>query len=289
MIRGIYTGASSMAAKTNQMNVIANNLANVNTTGFRTDVMTFKALPEMIARRVNDDGMRQLPVGSVDIRPVVGRLGTGVESNEVYTQHIQGSLRTTENPFDFAIQGDGFFVVTTPNGERYTRDGAFAINNNNQLVTKEGHLVLGENGPITIKVNNFNVDKLGRIYVNSTLNNPLERPVQMTEGGTIGQEVIDRIRVVRFEHDRYLKKEGSSFFTATEESGVPLNWRDLPERYGKPLSFSLAQGFLETSNVNPIQEMVRMIEVQRSYEASQKTVTSGDQMLGRLLSIMANA
>lgn len=290
MIRGIYTGAASMAARTDQINVIANNLANINTTGFKSDLTSFKALPEMLIRRTNDDGVYHIPaLGSIDVRPVVGRMGTGVEVNEVFTQHNQGSLRATENAFDFAIEGDGFFTILTPEGERYTRDGSFAINDLNQLTTKEGHLVMGKNGPITIKINNFHVDKRGQIYINPSLQNPLERPVQITEAGLEGEVVLDRFRITRFERDRYIKKEGNSFYSATEESGPPLSWRDLPERFGKPLTFSLIQGFLETSNVNPIQEMVKMIEVQRSYEASQKTITSSDQMLRKLLGIMVNA
>jgi flagellar basal-body rod protein FlgG len=288
MIRGIYTGASAMVAKINQMNVIANNLANVNTTSFKNDIMTFKALPEMIARRVNDDGIKVFPLGSIDTRPVVGRLGTGVESSEVFTQQTQGSLRATENPFDFALEGDGFFSVLTPNGERYTRDGAFNINPNNQLVTKEGHLILGENGPIIIKINNFNVDKLGNIFQDQSLQEPLERPVQINESGLQGETLIDRFKIVRFARDRYLKKEGASFYINSEASGPALNWKELPQRYGKELSMKVIQGFLETSNVNPVKEMVKMIEVQRSYEASQKTITSGDESLGQLLRLIVN-
>ena len=93
MVRGLYTGASSMAARINNMNVLSNNLANANTTGFKRDLPIYKAHPEMVVRRNNDDGVRVIPIGSFDIRPVVGKLGTGVELNEVYNQKNQGSLK----------------------------------------------------------------------------------------------------------------------------------------------------------------------------------------------------
>lgn len=289
MIRGIYTGASSMAAKINQMNVISNNLANVNTSGFKKDVMTFKALPEMLARRVDDNGIRILPIGSIDLKPIVGRLGTGVETSEVYTQQTQGSLRITENHFDFALEGDGFFTIKTPKGNRYTRDGAFSINNANQLVTKEGHPVMGEKGIIIIKINNFNVDPLGNIFHNPDFQDPLGRPVQMHESSPKASEIIDQLKIVRFPRDRYLKKEGNSFYAETEASGQAIGWQQFTQRYGVDLSMKVLQGFLETSNVSPVQEMVKMIEVQRSYEASQKTITSSDQLLGKLINLMARA
>ncbi len=104
MVRGLYTGASGMLSQSIRMDVISNNLANVDKTGFKKDITVFKSFPEMLIRRQNDNGLVKFPLGSYDKMPVVGRLGTGVEVNEVFTDFQQGSLKKTENPFDFAIE-----------------------------------------------------------------------------------------------------------------------------------------------------------------------------------------
>jgi len=121
MLRGIYTGANGMVVQDARMDVIANNLANVDQTGFKKDLAIFKSFPDMLIRRINDDGQGVVPAGSYDSMPIVGKLGTGVEVNEVYTQFDQGSLQRTENGFDLALEGRAFFTVMTERGERYTR------------------------------------------------------------------------------------------------------------------------------------------------------------------------
>ncbi len=297
MVRGIYTGASGMAARVHQMNVVANNLANVNTTGFKRDLMLFKAAPEMVARRTNDNGLVVLPqLGSLDTRPVVGRLGTGVEVNEVYHELEQSSLRGTDNVFDFALEGDGFFSVLTPEGERYTRNGNFTLNAERVLMTHEGYPILGEAGIIQLKTNNFTLNDDGEIFINPQFSQPAERPVRLTENGYDEIQRLDRLKLVRFPRERYLEKAGTSFYSVTEQSGSPVLAREysrvdydgnvLAER--SPLALKVVQGFLENSNVNPVIEMVKMIEVQRAYEASQKSITTGDQLLSRLINSMGN-
>ena len=151
MIRGLYTGAAGMLSETIRMDVVANNLANADKTAFKSDITVFKSFPQMLIRRLNDDGVRKFSLGSYDTMPIVGRLGTGVEVNEVYTNFEQGSLRETNNPFDFAIEGDGFFVVETERGLRYTRNGSFLLDKDNYIVTKDGYKVLGENGYIKVQ------------------------------------------------------------------------------------------------------------------------------------------
>ena len=270
-----------MVGKMTEMDTIANNLANVNTVGYKRDETLYKAFPEMLIRRVNDDGVRTFPLGSYDLRPVVGKLGTGVEVNEIYTQKGQGPLQTTDNPLDLALEGKGYFAVQTDSGERYTRNGSFLINKDNVLVTKEGHPVLGERGIITLKNNNFIINDQGQIYINDSLNNPEERPVQLRENGFENARLLDTLKVVDFSFDRYLKKVGSSFFRSTEESGSAQIIKQ-----NRPL---IKQGMLEMANVNAVREMVKMIEVQRAYEASQKTITSHDGTLDKLINQMAGA
>ena len=276
MVRGVYTGASGMIAEQYRLDVVANNLANVDKPGFKTDTATFKAFPEMMAARTEDDGVVIFPLGSTDIRPYVGRLGTGVEVNEVFTEWEQGSLRETGNQLDIALGDKGFFAVETPHGERYTRNGSFLIDKDNYLVTKHGYKVMGENGYIQIKSNNFNIDEEGRISINRRYQDN-EDFVQFNDNEWEDEEILDTLKIVRFENERYLKKEGESFWVDTDISGpayIAQKGVDRPKVLSR---------FLEMSNVNPINEMVRMIEVQRAYELNSKTISTHDTLIGRVV------
>ncbi|HRX48050.1 MAG TPA: flagellar basal-body rod protein FlgF, partial [Spirochaetota bacterium] len=261
MLRGIYTGASGMLAQDARMDAIANNLANVDKTAYKKDIAVFKAFPDMIIRRINESGLGITPAGSYDTMPYVGKLGTGVELNEVFTNFDQGSLQRTENAFDLAIEGRGFFTVMTERGERYSRDGSFTINQEGILMTHNGNPVMGENGIIRVHHNNFIVNEHGEVVVNGDLSADPRDVVSMSSNNWSNPIVIDRLKIVDFENIREIKKEGDSMYRETEYSGPPL----------PPGNFKVVQGFLEKSNVNIVREMVDMIEVQRSYEANQKT------------------
>ncbi len=276
MIRGLYTGASGMVAQMRRLDTIANNLANVDLNGYKRDTVINKAFPEMLIRRMNDDGMFVFPLGSIDTTPIVGKLGTGVELNEVFTVFTQGSLKQTENPFDLALEGEGFLSVLLPDGERYTRNGSFLLNDEGYLVTKHGEFVLGENGPIKVKKNNFVIDQDGVIYQNATFSGDERRLVSLEENEWENLERVDRLKIVDFKRLRYLKKMGNSFWRDTEESGPA----EIAVGDRRP---KVRQGFLESSNVNVVTEMVRMIEVQRTYEANQKMIQTQDSLLGRLI------
>jgi len=273
MLRGIYTGASGMIAQQARLDVVANNLANVDKTGFKKDLAVFKAFPDMIIRRTDESGVGITPAGSYDSMPYVGKLGTGVEVNEVFTEFEQGSLQRTENSFDLALEGRGFFTVLTERGERYTRDGSFTINQDGVLVTHNGNPVLGENGIITVQKNNFMINERGEVIINDDLSRDPRDMVNMANNNWSEPVVLDRLKIVDFENIREIKKEGDSMYRETEFSGPPL----------PPAEVMVRQGFLEKSNVNIIREMVDMIEVQRSYEANQKTITTHDQTLGKLI------
>ena len=276
MIRGIYTGASGMIAQQARLDTISNNLANVDKTGYKKDTTIFKSFPEMLIRRVNESGLGIVPSGSYDSMPIVGKLGTGAEVNEVYTQFEQGSLQRTENSFDMALEGKGFFTVLTERGERYSRDGAFTVNKEGILVTKNGNPVIGENGQIRVQPNNFVVNERGEIVVNNAISRDPKDMVNKYNNNWEEPVVIDKLKVVNFENVREIKKEGDSLYRDTEFSGHALPAQD----------YKVVQGFLEKSNVNAIREMVDLIEVQRSYEANQKTVTTHDQTLGKLINEM---
>ncbi len=145
----------------------------------------------MLIRRVNDNGLYKFPFGSVETGPVVGTLGTGVEFNELYTVFTQGALKETGNPFDLALDGEGFFAVDTQNGERYTRNGTFVLGKEGMLLTKEGMPVMGENGPISIKKNNFVIDAQGRVFQNGALSADPERLVSAEGNEWESMELVD--------------------------------------------------------------------------------------------------
>ncbi len=262
MIRGLYTGASGMRAQEHRLDALSNNLANVDLNGYKRDTSVHKAFPELMIRRFEDDGVFRFPLGSVDTAPMVGKLGTGVEYNESYTVFEQGSLKVTENPFDLALEDAGFFTVETPQGVRYTRNGSFWLGKEQILETKDGFPVMGENGIVRITKDHVKIDKLGRVWQQETLESD--------------PELVDTLKVVDFPRTRFLKKQGNSFWIETENSGSA---RDL-EGTKRP---GVLQGFLEGSNVNPVTEMVNMIEVNRAYEANQKVITTHDSLMNRLI------
>ncbi len=276
MIRGLYTGASGMVVQMHRMDAISNNLANVDLNGYKRDTAVNKAFPELLLRRMNDEGVYIFPFGSIDTTPIVGKLGTGAELNEVYTVFTQGALKETGNPFDLAFEGDGFLSIETSEGERYTRNGSFLLNNDGYMVTKNGDFVLGEKGPIALKKNNFVIDQDGVIYQNSTFAGDERRLVSLEENEWENLERVDRLKIVNFKRKRYLKKMGNSYWQSTTESGAAR----IVISSERP---RIRQGFLEGSNVNPVIEMVQMIEAHRTYEANQKLIQSEDSLLGRLI------
>jgi len=265
-----------MSAQQIRLDAISNNLANVDTDGYKRDVAVHKAFAELLLRRTDDDGLTLNPFGSGDSAPVIGKIGTGVETNEIYTELEQGALKATENGFDLAMDGKGFFAIQTPYGERYTRSGAFVLGKEGLLETKEGYPVLGEKGPLQVKANNFKVDKDGNVFVNKNLQGDPFRLVSMEENTWDGLQKLDTLKLVEFPKERFIAKQGSSLWRTTEESGDAA----ILAAGSRP---KVNQGFVESSNVNPVLEMVRMIEVNRAYEANQKTIQSEDAMLGKLI------
>lgn len=281
MVRGLYTGASGMIAQMGRIDVLSNNLANVNTPSYKRDTPVLKAFPEMLMRRINDDGVRTIPIGSYDLMPVIGKLGTGVEVNEVYTRFSQGAFKQTQNDFDLALEGEGFFSVQTDEGERYTRNGSFLIDKDGFLVTKDGYKVLGENGPIQIKKNNFMVDEDGNVFENGEYSDDPMRLVSMEENEWNQTVLLDRLKVVNFPKLRYVKKVGDSIYRDTEYSEKAyIIENERPK---------VRQGFLEASNVNPVVEMVNLIEVHRNYEANQKIIQAHDAALGKAINEVGRA
>lgn len=263
MIRGWYIGASGMNAQQNRLDAISNNLANVDTAGYKRDITSSKSFSELLLRRTQADGVYVTEAGSFDAAPIIGKLGLGVETNENYTDFEQGSFRATSSSSDLALTGEGFFAVSTPNGERYTRNGNFILGKEGILVTKDGYPLMGENGVIALEDDKFTVNEDGKIY---------------TKDG----DFVDRVKVVRFDNERYLQKMGNSLWSSNDISGQSY----IAEGNERP---SLMQGYMETSNVNVVNEMVKMIEVNRAYEANQKTIQSQDSMMSTLWNKVASS
>jgi flagellar basal-body rod protein FlgG len=269
-----------MRAQQFRLDAVANNLANVDTDGYKKDVAAFKAFPELLIRRQDDDGVYKHPFGSSDAAPIVGKMGMGVELNELYTNLDQGALNEPSRDLDLALDGKGFFTVATPWGERYTRNGSFVLGKEGFLETKEGYPVLGENGPIRVKANNFQVDKEGRVWVNAAYPDELEVMVGRETNLWEDTVLLDTLKIVEFEIDRYLEKQGSSLYRESETSGPAIAML-VGERP------AVWQGFIEASNVDPVVEMVQMIEVNRAYEANQKVIQTEESMLGTLINQVA--
>jgi len=274
VVRGLFTAASGMNVQQNRLDEIANNLANVDLNGYKKDTAIEKAFPEMLIRRMNDNGVYTFPFGSMDTAPIVGTVGTGVETNEVFTNFTQGALKQSENDFDVALEGGGFLTVQTPQGERLTRNGAFLLNSDGYLVTKNGDFVLGENGPMKLKKNNFVIDEDGNVWQNASFASDDKRLVSQNENTWDNMQKIDRLKVVDVTRERYLQKQGNSYWQTTDESGpAQIVTADRPK---------VRQGYLEGANVNAVQEMVEMIEVNRAYDANQKTIQTEDSLIGKL-------
>jgi flagellar basal-body rod protein FlgF len=245
MIRGLYTSASGMMTQMTIQDVVSNNLANVDTTGYKKDTTVSRAFQSLLLNRIGDRSDR-----GMDVR--VGPLGTGVILDGTYTDFSMGSFKPTENKFDLALGSEGFFVVQTPQGERYTRDGSFTLASNGDLVTKDGYQVVGNRGTI-------NLAGAVNILVN--------------EDGSVAVDgrVINQLRVVNAQ-PQALDKIGSNLFALRTGSEAE-----------ESSNFRVLQGFLETSNVNVVSEMVKMISGLRLYEANQKAIRSQDGTLERLI------
>ena len=251
MIRALHSSAAGMQAQQLSLDVIANNLANVQTTGFKKSKIEFQDLLYQNTRSAGaiQGGDNQLPTGLQ-----VGHGAQPVATAKIFTN---GELTATDEPWDVAIQGDGFFRVTLPSGEQaYTRVGAFKRNSFGALTTSDGYPL---DGGIIVPEGARSVDISpgGEITI-------------VTADGTEQQE----LQIYRFPNPAGLESMGGNLYRATEASGV--------EEVGKPneLGFgALAQGYLEKSNVKVIEEMGNMIVAQRAYEVNSKSVQAADEMM----------
>jgi flagellar basal-body rod protein FlgG len=254
MIRSLYTSATGMKANQLYIDNISNNLANVNTTGYKKSKLEFQ---ELLYQTIVEPGS-----GAADgaKSPAGLQLGLGVRS--VANQKIfgQGNLQETKNAFDMAITGSGFLQVQMPSGETaYTRDGSFKISNDGTLVTSQGFALEPQ---ITVPdgAHDIMIDATGKVSV------------MISDTGT--SEEIGQIELVKFLNEGGLKSMGNNLYQVSPASGEPES--GVPGTNGLG---TIAQGFLEASNVELVEEMVNMIVAQRAYEISAKAIQTSDSML----------
>lgn len=242
MISGIYVSAMGMLSTENKHDVIANNLANINTNGFKRQDTAFKALMQ--------EGHRDPERMDLEYEKVI--------TDNIFTDWEQGITTHTGNPLDIAVLNDAFFVVQTPQGEKYTKAGNFSLDIDGALINADGYPVMGAGGPIIINGENINVSNQGEIIVDGVL--------------------IDNLRMVEVPDKSMLIREGYTLYSLPE--GIqPI---DLEQDF-----VFVKNETLENSNVNPVEEMVNMIRATRQYETNQRSVVTQDRTLDKLLNEVA--
>ena len=221
MISGIYNLIDGSITQQLNFETVANNMANINTNGFKKNIISFNQALEMKS------------ISKADF--------------------AQGPVRYTGNELDVALDTKGFFKIETENGIRYTRDGAFKLDKNGTLITGSGDTVLGQNGPITIDGSNVSISGDGQIQVVN--------------------ESVDRLMVVDFDNPQLLKKVGGSYYSYQGEAKEISTVEDV----------GIQQSYLESSNVNPTEEMIKMIETYRAFESVQRAIQSIDKITGQMI------
>lgn len=249
MVKGLYTAYTGMLNQQNKMDVISNNLANAAVTGYKKEGSTSQSFDTVLAYKIRD---RSIGVHTQRI----GGMNLGVKIGENYTDYTQGPFKNTDNTYDLAISGNGFFCVQFTNkagvtSTKYTRDGSFTLNVNGYLVTKDGDYVLDNSG------NRIRLDPLSTSRID--------------ENGTIFQNdrAVARIGLRDFEDYNYLEHYGENYYQ-------PVNGYRFKNADGQ-----IIEGYLEASNVQVVQEMVEMISVTRTYESNQKVIQTIDSTLDK--------
>lgn len=257
MIRSLWIARTGLDAQQTQLDVIANNLANVSTNGFKRGRAVFEDLLYQTLRQPGAQSSQQTQI------PAGLQLGTGVRPVSTARIFTQGSLQKTDSALDIGVQGNGFLQILLPDGTTgYTRDGSFQKDNQGQIVTSDGYPV---QPAITIPATATSVT----IGTDGT--------VSITQTGTAATTQIGSIQLATFINPAGLQSMGQNLFLETAASGTPT-----PNTPGTNGAGIVNQGYVETSNVNVAEELVTMIQTQRAYELNSKVVSTSDAMLGRL-------
>lgn len=251
MVRGLYTAWTGMTNEQKRLDVIANNMANASTTGYKKQGVTSQSFDDELTLRIHDNN------SYTTVNRRIGNMNLGVKIGETYHDFSQGSLRETGGIYDLALSGDGFFTIQTTNKQgvtstKYTRDGSFTVNTDGYLVTKDGDYVLDTNGariqiPGAQTASNIAFDQKGNVIVNG--------------------QTVATLGIASFANPQALLLYGENLYEATEAAGLQAS------------TATVNQGYLEMSNTNVISEMVDMITITRAYEAGQKMIQTVDNTL----------
>ncbi|MDE6433341.1 MAG: flagellar basal-body rod protein FlgF [Lachnospiraceae bacterium] len=251
MVRGLYTAWTGMINEQKRLDVISNNMANADTTGYKKQGVTSQSFDDELTIRIHDNNQYNRN------KVAIGNMNLGVKIGETYHDFSQGSLRETGNTYDLALSGDGFFTIQTTNKQgvtstKYTRDGSFTVTTDGYLVTKDGDYVLDTNGnriqiPGAQTANNVAFDAGGNVLVD-------------------GQQVAT-LGIAGFANPQALLLYGENMYEPTAAAGLQAG------------TATVNQGYLEMSNTNVIEEMVDMITITRAYEAGQKMIQTVDGTL----------
>lgn len=260
MLRAFSTAATGMTAQQMMVDIIANNLANINTNGFKRSQINFQ---DLLYVEMQEQGTE---VASGIKSPGGLEIGSGVRAASNVKIYTQGELQTTSNSLDIAIGGDGFLQVVMPSGEiKYTRDGALQINANGQLVTSGGYSI-EPSISVPLDVTSITIEKDGGVNVTDSSGS---------------QSVVGNIQLARFPNPSGLSSEGDNLLAETEASGTPTTGTPGDSGFG-----TIQSGFLEKSNVQMVTELVNLITAQRAYEINSRAIKAGDDMLQTANSIV---
>lgn len=248
MVKGLYAAYTGMINEQNRMDVLTNNLANAATTGYKKEGATSQAFNDVLAYKIKDTSEY------VNLAKRIGTMNLGVKIGENYTDYSQGAFRVTENTFDLAISGSGFFTVEFTNkagqtSTKYTRDGSFTLTREGYLVTKDGDYVLSSTG--------------NRIRLDPTQEADIDSSGRISQNGV----AVATVGLTDFEDYNYLEHYGENYYQPVEGFEI------------KAADALIRSGYLEASNVQAVSEMVEMISVSRQYESNQKMIQTIDSTL----------
>ncbi len=260
-MRSLDIAGTGMQAQQTNVEVISNNIANMTTTGFKRERAEFQDLIYQNLRRV---GSNSSDTGT--IVPSGAQVGLGVKTAAIYRINEQGNLQQTSNTLDLAIQGNGFFQVTLPDGETaYTRDGTFSLAPDGTIVTADGYTVL-PGLAIPTAATSVAINTSGQL--------------QVTLQGQTAPTTVGQLQLATFPNDAGLAAQGDNLFLQTAASGAPVTGNPAVTGFG-----TVMQGFVETSNVNVVTEITNLITAQRAYEMNSQVITASDNMLSTLTNL----
>lgn len=252
----IYSLISAGNIFERQMDTSANNLANANSTGYKEDQLAFREILSKAQKIVPQSG-EELFLNHENLDQYVGMDKSAVMVDSVGNNFAQGPMKATNNALDLALENEGFFAISTPQGERFTRNGSFTLDAKNQIVNSEGNVLLGQTGkPIVANGTVINIDENGGVAVDG--------------------QVVDSLKLVRFRNPNGLQKLGQGFYAPVDSDNPPVVNKEI----------RVKQGTIEDSNVNTVKEMVRMIQANRSYESVMKSMSHIDQLNKKAISIV---